>query len=68
MGAIDNLTAAETNLETVVAAAVADIQKLAADLAAANTAQDPAIQAVADKINATAASLNAVVNPAPPSA
>jgi serine protease inhibitor len=63
--ALDNLTAAEANLETVVAAAITDIQTLAAEVAAGNTANDPAIQAIADKINGVATSLNAVVNPTP---
>jgi HAMP domain-containing protein len=63
MAALDNLTAAEANLETVIAAAVTDIQTLAAEVAAGNTANDPAIQGVADKINAVAASLQAVVSP-----
>lgn len=69
MAALDNLTAAEANLETVVAAAVTDIQQLQAQLASANTSNDPAIQAVADKLTAMATSLNGVVNPpaAPPS-
>lgn len=54
MSAVDNLAAAEARVETVMTAVLADIDTLSAELAAANTANDPAIQAVADKLSALA--------------
>ena len=71
MSALDNLTAAETKTETVMAAVLADIDTLGTELAAAlaaNTAasQDPAIQAVADKLNALSDAAQAKLPPAPP--
>ena len=52
--ALENLTEAETRIETVMTAVLADIDTLTAELAAANTAgnNDPAIQAIADKLQA----------------
>ena len=58
--AIDNLVAAEASLEATVAAAVVEIAKLAAELAAIpNT--DPQVQAVVDKMTALNTSLTAAV-------
>lgn len=64
MAAIDDLTTAETNLETVVGALVTDIQTLAAELAAAQSSNnDAAVEAVVTKMNALAASAQAVLTP-----
>ncbi len=69
MSALDNLNASETRLETIATAILADIQTLSDELAAANSAnQDPAIQAVADKLNALGDKLSAVVPAATPPA
>lgn len=69
MSALENLAAAEASLETVVDAVLADVQTLSAELAAANTGNDPAIQAVADKLTALAAKAQAVLpSPATPPA
>ena len=66
MSALDAIIAAEAALETVVAAVVEDNAKLHADLTAALAANDPtAIQAVADKLAAQTAKLQAIVPPAP---
>jgi hypothetical protein len=62
MAAIDDLSAAETNLETVVGALVADIQTLSTELAAAQGSNDnAAVAAVAAKLNALAASAQAAL-------
>ena len=63
--AIDNLTAAEARLETVMGAVLADIDTLAAELAAAIIAgnTDPAVQAVADKLNALSDTAQAKLTP-----
>lgn len=67
MAAIDDLTAAETNLETVVGALVTDIQTLATELAAAQAGNDDAaVEAVVTKMNALAASAQAVLTPPAP--
>ena len=66
MSALDNLTAQEDRMETITTAILADIATLTAELAAANTAQDPAIQAVVDKFTALADKLQAVVPAATP--
>ena len=49
MAAIDNLTAADTALKAEVTTALTDF---AAAIVAANSANDPAIQSVADDMNA----------------
>lgn len=56
MTALDSLQAADTALKAEVTTAIAD---WAAQLAAANSANDPAIQAVADDMNAQVAALSA---------
>lgn len=56
MAAIDNLQAADTALKAEVTQAITD---WAAQLAAAGSAGDPAIQAVADDMTATVAQLQA---------
>ena len=56
MTALDNLAAADTSLKTEVTTAIAD---WAAQLATANSANDPAIQAVADDMNAQVTALQA---------
>ena len=63
--AIENLTAAETRIETVMAAVLADIDTLSAELAAAIAAgnTDPAVQAVADKLSALADTAQAKLPP-----
>ena len=71
MTAIENLTTADPRIETVMTAVLADIDTLGTELAAAlaaNTAasQDPAIQAVADKLNALSDAAQAKLPPAPP--
>lgn len=68
MAALDNLAASETRLETIATAVLADVATLTAELAAANTANDPAIQAVADKLTALGDKLQAVVPAATPPA
>ena len=71
--AIDNLTAADTRIETVMTSVLADIDTLSGELAAAiaaNTAaaNDPAIQAVADKLNTLSDAAQAKLAPATPAA
>jgi len=68
MAAMDNLTASETRLETIATAVLADIAALTTQLTTANTANDPAIQAVADKMTALGDKLQAVVPAATPPA
>jgi hypothetical protein len=65
MSALDNLTAAEAKIETVMTAVLADIDTLSAELAAANTSNDPAIQAVADKLTTLSTTAQAKLPPAP---
>lgn len=54
MSALDNLAAADNALKAEVTSAISD---WAAALASANSANDPAIQAVADDMNAQVAAL-----------
>lgn len=69
MSAIDDLEAAETNLETLGAALLTDITTLTAELAAANTSQDPRIAAVVTKMQTLATSFQAALpNVTPPAA
>lgn len=56
MSALDNLAAADTALKAEVTSAISD---WATALAAANSANDPAIQAVADDMNAQVSALQA---------
>jgi hypothetical protein len=56
MAALDSLQAADTALKAEVTTAITD---WAAQLAAANSANDPAIQAVADDMNAQVSALQA---------
>lgn len=66
MSAEDDLNTAVSNIATAVSAAVTDIQSLTAEIAAANTSNDPAIEASVAKLNALAVTLNAAVAPPAP--
>lgn len=69
MTALTDLQAAETNLASVVSAAIADITDLSAKLAAAVAANDPvAIEAVATQLNGLATNLQNTVTPSAPGA
>jgi hypothetical protein len=61
MASIDNLTAAVTAEETVVASVEALLTTLVADITAANNGQNPAIDAITAKITADTAALSAAV-------
>lgn len=58
------LTQAESDVAAAVSAAVAKISDLAGQISAA-ASEDPAVQALAAKLEAEATALNSAVNPAP---
>lgn len=64
MSALDDLQASVAKTITAVSGAVADIKSLSAQVSAANSANDPKIEALAQQLSTVADTLNTAVTPA----